>query len=568
MRSAPVLSWFVASAAASYLHDPRILMKKQDVTGNCGAAAGGSVCADGQCCSEYGWCGTGSEYCAAPGCQQDYSGVACDAAITPPGESTKSIPRPHFGSIPYGSIITDCTIPGKMALTFDDGPYIYTATLLDILAANNVKATFYINANNGGKSPIYESATDYPGLLQNMLNAGHHIASHSWSHADLNLATAEELDDEIIKNEMAFNLIFGFIPTYFRPPYGNCNAACISALDSYGYHITNWNLDTLDWKYGPVGGAENFDAAVSPSNPLTDSFICLAHDIHESTVTQLALHMITAAKDAGYDLVTVGECLGDPMSNWYRNPTDGGPWMGVSPTTTASRTSTAAGTISTSTSSETPDSTSVEPTTDKPTSSATSTIDEPPTTDTHKPTTDTHEPTTTDTHEPTTTDTHKPTTDTHEPTTTDTHEPTTTDTHEPTTTDTHKPTTTPHEPSTSDHIDYTPAPTAVTTVCSNWQTTITLTYTSTYCPRPTAPPGAGRFGAPDSEGIYSEGWVSPNRTSTTAWLYPASSPASGNGGGGPEGTGSAVSVSGAGRIAGSLFAALASAGYAYYLSIM
>lgn len=51
-------------------------------------------------------------------------------------------------SVPVGSIITACTVPGTFALTFDDGPYIYTSELLDILANNGVKATFFLNGQN------------------------------------------------------------------------------------------------------------------------------------------------------------------------------------------------------------------------------------------------------------------------------------------------------------------------------------------------------------------------------------------------------------------------------------
>ena len=53
-------------------------------------------------------------------------------------------------SVPVGTIITACTVPGTFALTFDDGPYIYTGELLDILASNGVKATFFLNGQNFG----------------------------------------------------------------------------------------------------------------------------------------------------------------------------------------------------------------------------------------------------------------------------------------------------------------------------------------------------------------------------------------------------------------------------------
>ena len=60
------------------------------------------------------WCGTGTEYCAAPDCQFRY-GPGCDANQVPAGVSTASVPRPALGSVPYGGAgIYDCAVPGGM----------------------------------------------------------------------------------------------------------------------------------------------------------------------------------------------------------------------------------------------------------------------------------------------------------------------------------------------------------------------------------------------------------------------------------------------------------------------
>jgi len=53
--------------------------------------------------------------------------------------------------------------------------------------------------------------------------------------------------------------------------------------------------------------------------------ITLAHDIHLDTVHGLTQFMIDKARQAGYKLVTVGDCLGDPKSNWYRDAKTGNP---------------------------------------------------------------------------------------------------------------------------------------------------------------------------------------------------------------------------------------------------
>jgi peptidoglycan/xylan/chitin deacetylase (PgdA/CDA1 family) len=57
---------------------------------------------------------------------------------------------------PVGVIINDCTTPGTVALTFDDGPFIYTESVLNQLAAAGAKATFFVNGQNWGN--IYDNA--------------------------------------------------------------------------------------------------------------------------------------------------------------------------------------------------------------------------------------------------------------------------------------------------------------------------------------------------------------------------------------------------------------------------
>jgi Polysaccharide deacetylase len=86
-------------------------------------------------------------------------------------------------SIPIGSIISSCTVPGTVALTFDDGPYIYTDELLDILASNGVVATFFVNGQN------YGAITDYASTVQRAASAGHQIGSHTYVAFSLSRST-------------------------------------------------------------------------------------------------------------------------------------------------------------------------------------------------------------------------------------------------------------------------------------------------------------------------------------------------------------------------------------------
>jgi peptidoglycan/xylan/chitin deacetylase (PgdA/CDA1 family) len=213
-----------------------------------------------------------------------------------------------------------------IALTYDDGPYIYTSDILDILSANNVPATFFITGNNLGKGEIDNAAYPWSSIIQRMHADGHQIASHTWSHQDLsNEVTHAQRLDQMYYNEMALRNILGFFPTYMRPPYSSCTSGsgCESDMGTLGYHITYFDLDTEDYlNDSPTKiqtSKNDFSGNLSSSNPATDNWLVIGHDIHEQTAHNLTQFMITYAKDQGWTFGTVGQCLGDPEANWYRS---------------------------------------------------------------------------------------------------------------------------------------------------------------------------------------------------------------------------------------------------------
>lgn len=121
-------------------------------------------------------------------------------------------------------------------------------------------------------------------------------------------------------NEMALRNVLGVIPTYMRPPYLECSVTCQSILGDLGYHVISTNLDTLDWQYATfdtIQTSKNIFSQATTTNHQPGPIV-LSHDVHQTTVEALAEHMIVTARAAGYTLVTVGECLGDPKENWYR----------------------------------------------------------------------------------------------------------------------------------------------------------------------------------------------------------------------------------------------------------
>ncbi|KAJ5650386.1 uncharacterized protein N7484_004109 [Penicillium longicatenatum] len=287
-------------------------------------------CPSGTCCSSAGFCGTTKAHCRSPDCKIDYG--LCDAHKTPKGPPTKDILRPKIGVVPYGpQQIRSCSVPGTVALTFDDGPSRYTGDLLELLDRYEAPATFFVTGINNGKGAIDDPELPWASLIERMVLGGHQIASHTWSHEDLSKITPTQRIDQMVKNEAALRNIMGSFPTYMRPPYSSCEekSGCREDLGRMGYHIVLYDIDTDDYKNDNPGliqkSKDIFDKALAAGNPASHSYLIIAHDAHEQTVHNLTEHMLQTMTRLGYRPVTVGECLRDPREMWYRKD---GRWTG------------------------------------------------------------------------------------------------------------------------------------------------------------------------------------------------------------------------------------------------
>ncbi|THY05566.1 glycoside hydrolase/deacetylase [Aureobasidium pullulans] len=325
---------------------PEVHEKRQASTnteGQCGQGFGS--CADGYCCSEAGWCGQGSDYCAAPGCQFNF-GPACDDNTIPSGSSTSTVARTKLGNVLYGGAgIYDCTVAGTIAITYDDGPYIYTEHILDVLKQYSAKATFFITGNNNGKGEIDNAAYPWAATIKRAYAEGHQIASHTWTHPHLSNITSAQRKQNMYSNEMALRNILGFFPTYMRPPYSDCTAesGCQQDMADLGYHVTYFDVDTDDYNNDSPAliqnAKNNFDAGIAGGKPATDDYLVIGHDIHNQTANVLTAYMLDKILALGYKAVTVGECLGDPEENWYRKSSGSVFTSSTSAVTSATKTS-------------------------------------------------------------------------------------------------------------------------------------------------------------------------------------------------------------------------------------
>ncbi|OAK98365.1 glycoside hydrolase/deacetylase [Phaeosphaeriaceae sp. SRC1lsM3a] len=240
------------------------------------------------------------------------------------GPTTRNDPRPQLGNVQYGVAIRTCTVPGTVALTYDDGPNIYTGQLLDTLASYGFKATFFVSGDNGRGA--LDGDSRWVDLVRRMDAEGHQVASHTWTHSNLDEIPIAQKFDEMVKTEMAIRNILNKYPTYMRPPYAVCTGACLTVMRQLGYVIAQYDLETSDYanQANIQVSKDIFKSEMDRTSKQAGGRIVIAHDIHEQTVSSLTPYMLDYIKNNGWRAVTVGECLGDARENWYR-PSQGSP---------------------------------------------------------------------------------------------------------------------------------------------------------------------------------------------------------------------------------------------------
>lgn len=192
-----------------------------------------------------------------------------------------------------------------VALTFDDGPWETTSELLDVLAENEAKATFFT---------IGYQIADQPKTMKKMVEAGHQIGTHSWDHAkagdgrgvDMTRQTPEEQIEEVQKGQQAIADATGAEASKaFRSPGGNYHGDIIWNLQPYVTSEIGWNVDTEDWRRPGV------DAIVQRIESAKSGDIILMHDgggPRSQTIEALRI-ALPYLREQGFKFVTIDELL-------------------------------------------------------------------------------------------------------------------------------------------------------------------------------------------------------------------------------------------------------------------
>lgn len=207
----------------------------------------------------------------------------------------------------FGTVFTAANTSQKqVALTFDDGPYPpYTGQVLDILKAENVRATFFL---------IGQNVDAHPELAARIHAEGHQIGNHTYHHIDLLKADRLRIADELDRTSNAIYAATGQYPAIVRPPHGFRDPVVLEIMAERGLKVVEWSVASRDWVNPGV------DAIVQTTlAKVQNGSIVLLHDgdgvaaaASRQQTVDATRKLIKELRAQGYIFVTVDEILHRP----------------------------------------------------------------------------------------------------------------------------------------------------------------------------------------------------------------------------------------------------------------
>ncbi|MDH7568130.1 MAG: polysaccharide deacetylase family protein [Armatimonadota bacterium] len=199
------------------------------------------------------------------------------------------------------------TADRKIAITFDDGPNpLYTPPLLDLLERFHARATMFL---------VGAQAEAYPDIVREIVEKGHEIADHTFTHVNLRTVDRRGIERELLRCRAALRRITGRSVELFRPPGGNADRAVAEVCAEYGFTTVFWDVfDSWLQKYDHATVLSKLVSGVKPGS------IVLLHNGNNKTA-RIVEPFLEEISRQGYQMVTVSELLASRMPG-VAPPTD------------------------------------------------------------------------------------------------------------------------------------------------------------------------------------------------------------------------------------------------------
>lgn len=189
-----------------------------------------------------------------------------------------------------------------VALTLDDGPSArFTNEVLAILNERKAKATFFLTGKEAGEN-----------LAQTrmIVNAGHEIGNHSYSHGRMLFMSPSSVKDEVERTDAAIRAAGYEGEILFRPPFGKKLVSLPWYLSQHGRKTVMWDVEPEIY---PDVAAKPDTLAKYVIDHAKNGSIIILHVMYRSReVSRQALPLIIdGLRQKGFELVTVSRLLAE-----------------------------------------------------------------------------------------------------------------------------------------------------------------------------------------------------------------------------------------------------------------
>ena len=190
-----------------------------------------------------------------------------------------------------------------VALTFDDGPHpIFTIELLKLLSEFNVKATFFVSG---------KYVEQHKDIVKQIVDNGHELGNHAYSHRNLIFKTASFIKEEIEKTDALIRSCGADVPNIVRPPFGRFLFSALYVFYKLKKKVILWNIPTKDYK------AKNQEQIVTKVyRKLKPGGIIIMHDagkdnslVDRSISLQAVRTLLSDLPHKDFRFVTISELL-------------------------------------------------------------------------------------------------------------------------------------------------------------------------------------------------------------------------------------------------------------------
>jgi peptidoglycan/xylan/chitin deacetylase (PgdA/CDA1 family) len=190
----------------------------------------------------------------------------------------------------------------KIALTFDDGPHATsTPQILELLKQLDVPASFFL---------VGKHLERHMGIAREMVNYGHEIGNHTFSHSLLYISTKKRIRNEISRTDTLLRNIDGAEPKFFRPPAGFFTKQVLDIVEQMGYKTVVGDVYPRD---PHLPGREKIvDRVLQRTIP---GSIIILHDggntqrVDRSQTLEALSEIIPRLKNKGFGFLTLTELL-------------------------------------------------------------------------------------------------------------------------------------------------------------------------------------------------------------------------------------------------------------------